>query len=199
MPSGRSGRVALAALIALFGALSVFLATSQMEARRQLEDRFALRIVLASRFIQSYMADILTREATAASAVLSGREVTAGQLDELVRSFGFEAAVLLDADGRAMQVFPARPDLIGVDLADRYRHLREAVDGTPTVSEVVPSAARAVPVLAFAAPYDTPFGQRVLSGAFDVARTPLATYLSMPPLRERRDVPHRPGGQARDQ
>ncbi len=67
--------------------------------------------------------------------------------------------------------FPDEP------LAAKYAHLESAEQGTPTVSHVVPSAALSRPVVGFAVPFDTPFGRRVLSGAFDVNATPVASYL----------------------
>jgi hypothetical protein len=33
------------------------------------------------------------------------------------------------------------------------------------------------PVVAFAVPYETPYGRRVFSGAYEIASTPLADYL----------------------
>jgi diguanylate cyclase (GGDEF)-like protein len=84
--------------------------------------------------------------------------------------------VLLDRDGGALQVWPARPDLIGTDLAGQYAHLRAAVAGSVAVSNVVPSAARGLAVTAVAVPFETGSGRRVLSGAFTPSSTPLGIY-----------------------
>jgi hypothetical protein len=45
------------------------------------------------------------------------------------------------------------------------------------ISNVVPSAARRLPVVAVAVPYQTPVGRRVFSGALNLEDTPLASYL----------------------
>lgn len=83
--------------------------------------------------------------------------------------------MLLDENGRLLQVWPAQPSLIGRDMTVDYAHLRVATrDGKVGVSEVVKSAAQRAPVTAIAVPYDTPQGRRVLSGAFSPATTPLA-------------------------
>lgn len=59
----------------------------------------------------------------------------------------------------------------------RYAHLRAAVAGTPTVSGVVPSAARGMPVVGFAVPFQTPSGRRVFSGGYPVEDTPVAPFV----------------------
>jgi len=62
-------------------------------------------------------------------------------------------------------------------LDGKYAHLRAAVAGRSAVSGVVPSAARAEPIVALAVPFETPFGRRVFSGGTPIARTPLGPYL----------------------
>jgi diguanylate cyclase (GGDEF)-like protein len=86
--------------------------------------------------------------------------------------------VLLDRDGRLLQVLPAKPALLGQIITGKYRHLATAVAGSAAVSNVVPSAARGVPVVGFAQPFSTIAGRRVFSGAFDVSATPLGQYMS---------------------
>jgi diguanylate cyclase (GGDEF)-like protein len=169
----------LAAVTVLIGGV---LAGIQADAQRQLINRFDLRVSLGSQFVHSYVADILDRERESASATLSGASVSRAEFEAVVATFGFEAALLLDADGLVLHGVPHKPALQGVAISARYAHLAAAVEGTPTLSNVVPSAARSIPVVAFAAPFDTPWGRRVLSGAYDVSKTPLSAYLanSMP-------------------
>ena len=68
--------------------------------------------------------------------------------------------------------------MIGTQIAPRYTHLRLALTGVPTVSDVVPSAARADPVIGFAIPFDAPDGRRVFSGAYAIADTPLQPFIT---------------------
>lgn len=42
----------------------------------------------------------------------------------VVAGGGYQAAGLFDGNGRLLQVFPARPDLIGRRVGLRYKHLR---------------------------------------------------------------------------
>lgn len=164
-------------LTALVGAMGFLLLRAQNQARVQLEERYALRTVLASRFVSSYVRDVQGREVAYATNLLAGRRVTAAQFALVSRTFGFGAAVLLDGQGRVLNVLPAKPQLIGKHLDAKYAHLRAAVAGRAAVSGVVPSAARAEPIVAFAVPYETRFGRRVFSGGTPIATTPLGPYL----------------------
>ena len=74
-------------------------------------------------------------------------------------------------------VYLEKPALLGTSIAGKYAHLAAAINGQQAVSNVVASAVKGNPVVAFATPYQTAYGLRVLSGAFDVATTPLQAYL----------------------
>src|SRR5687767_9467100 len=167
---------AVAALVAVVAPAAVGLARAQTSSHRELEARFRARGSLGAGFASTYIADLVSRERAQAVARLGGT-LDEEEYQELVATFGFQAAVLLDAQGRVLAVTPPKPSLIGTPIAGQYAHLAAAVDGRVGVSQVVPSAAAGVPVLAFAVPYDTPAGRRVFSGAFEVAQTPLDGYL----------------------
>jgi diguanylate cyclase (GGDEF)-like protein len=175
---GRAVRTlaAVAALVALVASAGIGLVRTQASSRHQLEARFRDRGTLGAGFASTYIADLVSRERAQAVARLGGTP-NEKEYQELVATFGFQAAVLLDGQGRVLAVTPPKPSLIGTPIAGQYAHLAAAVDGRVGVSKVVPSAAAGVPVLAFAVPYDTPAGRRVFSGAFEVAQTPLDGYL----------------------
>jgi hypothetical protein len=143
----------LVAWAALVGLLAGVLAWNERSNRRELEQRFALRGAIAASFAEAYVDDLVNREREQARDFLSGATVDEAAFKRAVAAFGFEAAVLLDEDGRALRVAPAAP------------------------SRAVLSAARRRPVVAFAVPYETPYGRRVFSGAYQIASTPLAGYL----------------------
>ena len=169
--------VASAAVLAAMAGLGALLAGGQSDTRAGLEERFHARLDLTARFAAEYAADVLRREAAVGVRALGGADPSRAEFEAVVADFGFEAAVLLDGEGRVLQVYPAKPEVIGTTISAKYEHLRKAANGTAAISNVVPSAARSIPVVAFAAPYDTPSGRRVLSGAFDVSTTPLAAHL----------------------
>ena len=49
--------------------------------------------------------------------------------------------------------------------------------GHRAVSNVVPSAAQSIPVVAFATPFETPYGRRVVSGTYVASTRPMGLYL----------------------
>jgi PAS domain S-box-containing protein len=163
-------------VVAVAGAGLLF--WQQHNSRQALTQRFDLRVDLMGDFVTSYTADLIHRELVQANASLTDPSVDAREFARAVAGFGYPAAVLLDARGRALQVVPADSTLIGKDLAGRYTHLHTAVQGRAAVSPVVPSASRGLPVVAFAVPFDTSSGRRVFSGAVAIRNSPLSSYLT---------------------
>ena len=156
----------------------------QRDSRGQIEQRFGIRANIAARFIETYAQELLNRERAQATAQLTGERVTRRDFEGVVAGGGYQAAVLTDARGRLLQIFPRRPSLIGRPIGMRYPHLRSALAGRPTVSTVVPAAAGEASIVGFATPFDTPYGRRVFSGGFDIERVPLAAYLtSVTPIK----------------
>ena len=163
--------------VALVGMLTGLLLVSQAQSRRELTDGFALRATIGARFAATYVQDLIARERRLATRHLGDTTVTARRFRAMTVDEGYEAAVLLDDRGRVLHVAPPDPTVLGKDITPRYAHLRAAVAGRARVSEVVPSAARGVPIVAFAVPYRSRAGRRVYSGAQEVAFTPLGAYL----------------------
>ncbi len=145
--------------------------------KRELEARFSLRAAVGAQFVGSYVDDLFRREREQAVALLAAPTMTDQDFQLVTRALDYPAAVLLDDTGHALKVEPPAPALIGEDLSAKYEHLRLAVAGSTAISTVVPSAALGVPIVAFAVPFDTPTGRRVFSGGFNVAATPLASFL----------------------
>ncbi len=166
------------AWLGLIAALAALLAGSQADARQAVAQRLQARTASGAEFASLYVRDILEREGRQASIWLAGRTTSSGSLKRAADAIGVSAAVLLDREGRLLQVLPAKPALLGKIITGKYRHLASAVAGRAAVSNVVPSAARGVPVVGFAEPFSTVAGRRVFSGAFDVSATPLGRYMS---------------------
>jgi diguanylate cyclase (GGDEF)-like protein len=173
---GRHGAALLGilAILLISGAAAVGLVRSHQHSQTALEDRYATRTALAAAAAQTYVTQLMGAEHRAAELSLTG---TTSSFQTVVDTFGFTNAVLLDARGRVLAVHPAKPGLIGQELASRYTHLAAALSGKRAISPVVPAASNGAPVVAFAVPFDTPSGRRVFSGAFEVRTTPLRDYL----------------------
>ena len=163
---------------ALLSVLSgVLLLGAQRQGERDITRVFEDRTVVAAQLTETYTRDLLDQERRVAAREFAGARVSSRDLASVTNLFGYEAAVLLDARGRALRVAPAKASLIGKNLAQQYAHLAQATAGRTAVSKVVASAAEGIPVVAFATPFETPRGRRVFSGAFDVEKTPIGAYL----------------------
>jgi len=98
--SGVRRRVAAAlcldVLLLVVGAGLVQLSATERE--RALDRRVDARAVTAAGFLEAYVADTFRREVRLARRSFAG-DVTAADFDRLTRDYGFEAALLLDAEG----------------------------------------------------------------------------------------------------
>jgi len=168
----------VATLLLLLGGFGLLILDGQSAATRALDERFLTRATLTAGFTRDYVYDVAARERARAEQLLSGPEVDQATFEQVVRSFGFQAAVLLDEGGEVLHVWPRQPDLIGRDLAKEQPHLNAAIHGSVAISELVPSSGPGFSFTAIATPYGGPAGRRVLSGAFSLSETPLAAYFS---------------------
>src|SRR5215210_4481093 len=169
--------VALLVWAAMSALAAVVLLGSQRQSENEIRQRLGDRAQQSARFVKTYTSDLLNQERRVAEHQLADRSVSSRRFARVNELFGYEAAVLLDGRGRALQVAPAKPELLGQDLTGKYAHLRSAAQGRVAISKVVPSAAKGIPIVAFAMPFQSPQGRRVYSGAFDVASTPIGSYL----------------------
>ena len=166
------------AWLGVMAGLAGFLSSSQGSARRAVTERLAARAQMGAEFSALYVQDIFAREQAQARRWLASPEATMEGLRNASNAMGVGAAVFLDRAGRVLEVLPAKPALLGQVITGKYAHLAVAVAGRTAVSNVVPSAARGVPVVGFATPFASSSGRRVFSGAFEVAKTPLGAYMS---------------------
>ncbi|GAC1598424.1 MAG: hypothetical protein NVS3B21_23920 [Acidimicrobiales bacterium] len=146
--------------------------------RHALRERLRGRNMLGAHFVESYVDDLLVRQQALAASLFAGASLPAGELQRWSDALGYPSALLLDDQGRVLQVVPPKPELIGQELASKYDHLRQAVAGRGAISTVVPSAAKGKPIVAFAVPFETPVGRRVLSSGFDVSEGPLSSFMN---------------------
>ncbi|HET8934730.1 MAG TPA: sensor domain-containing diguanylate cyclase [Polyangiales bacterium] len=173
-----SWRIAGVILCILFAVVALTVYQSERSNLQNQRDQFQLRADIAEAFLQTYVQELLARERRVAEQQLSESPISETKFEAVTRAFGFKGAVVLDASGKLLHVYPSSPDLRGTEIGSGYSHLRAAaVDGI-AVSNVVSSAAQSAPVVAFATRYDSPSGPRVFSGAFDVRATPVSAYMA---------------------
>ncbi len=169
--------VATLFLLVVLGSMAGGEYQTQKNSRQDLEDRFAVRATTASSFLDSYVSYTLDREQELAKMRLGDPVVTHDQFLDYLDDFGFGPSVLLDSTGHALDTAPYKEALIGTQLSAEYEYLNHAVNGKQGVSNVVPSAAQGFPMVAFATPFESQVGTRVISGAYDLTTKPLGNYL----------------------
>lgn len=165
--------VAMLGLLVVLGVLVFFIVFSQQQAKTRINTNFSMRAASSATVVSTYLSQQAGRERQDAAEFLAGRHVSARRFAIVVGAFGSQAAVLLDATGRLLDVVPAKPSLLGQPLASHYAHLAAAERGSTAVSNVVPSAVKGTPVTAVAVPFSTPEGRRVFSAAYTASVTAL--------------------------
>jgi diguanylate cyclase (GGDEF)-like protein len=119
-------------LVAVVGAAAAFLGQSQARSRAEVDQRFTERAAISSRFVSTYVSDLVARQRAAARLALAGSRVSEERFWRTVADAGYGAAVLLDERGRLLRVVPPKPGLAGSELASEYQHLaRIAGSRTP--------------------------------------------------------------------
>jgi diguanylate cyclase (GGDEF)-like protein len=169
--------VVAAVLLALFAVLTFGEISSEESAQSGLQSRFENRLLTASAFLSDYVASELKNEETLSKERLTSPNVTQAQFDSFAQDFNFGPSLLLDSRGRVLDVIPPEPSLLGVDIAPKYSHLMIAESGRENVSQVVSSAVQHIAVVAFAVPFNTPQGRRVMSGTLQISSGPLGHFL----------------------
>ncbi len=169
----RAGVLATAVLLVLLGAMATAIVLSQRQSREHTLANFKLRGTVSATFVSTVLDEQAARERQAAQRFLAGSRISPRRFQFVTSAFGSPAAVLLDSAGRLLDVVPAKPALLGKSIAPRYAHLAAAEHGRTAISNVVPSAARGVPVTAVAVPFASAHGRRVFSAAYPVSGTAL--------------------------
>ncbi len=164
-------------ILALFGILAGGELSYENGAEQSLQVRYVAKVQSAAGFIHTYVQSVLSHERVLAKLRLSGATISENQFLDYAQDMQFGPSLLLDARGRVLDVLPADPQLLGVDIAPKYRHLTIALAGRANVSQIVLSAVQHLPVVACAVPFQTPDGRRVVSGTFEISQSPLAAYL----------------------
>jgi hypothetical protein len=151
-------RTLFAAAAALtVGVLAVFaylLVHAQSEARHDVERRFRDRAAISAALTESLFSVSLSSTRMQASERFGGTTVSKARLDQQVAQGGSSYGRILDARGRVLAAStgaPAPPGALPV-------HVRQALRGQATLSDVLPGAGG---VVEWAIPFQTRHGLRV--------------------------------------
>ena len=148
------------------------------KSRDALLQRFEERAGLTADSVARHAHTLLQRERVAAESVLAEPQVDAATFRAVAAGLGVQAAVLLDDSGQLLAAHPPRDVPLGTPIAQDYAHLAAAVRGRPAISDLVVAAGSTTTLVAFAVPYETRSGRRVLSGAYDVATSHLQAFVT---------------------
>lgn len=156
------------------------LARGQTQEREGLFQRFEARSDTGASFVSAYVDDVFDAEQRLADRVVQD-STRSESFARTVDLMGFSAAVLLDPEGRALALAPDNPEMVGAEIASKYRHLSAALAGDRAVSDIVPSAVEGDPIVAFALPLPGGSGG-VLSAGFSLEDSPLKAFLERQPI-----------------
>ena len=140
--------MAMLGLLVVLGVLAFFIVFSQQQSKARMNTNFGMRAASSATVVSTYLTQQAAREQQDGLEFLAARHVSRQRFAIVVGAFGSQAAVLLDAKGRLLDVVPAKPSLLDQPIASRYAHLVAAERGAVAVSNVVPSAAKGTPVTA---------------------------------------------------
>jgi diguanylate cyclase (GGDEF)-like protein len=163
-------------MVALLAGFALLIGRNETAARRALADRYETRATLSASFAQSYVNDLAARERSQAERLLAGPDVSEQTFEDVVKSFDFEAGVLLDHDRNALQVWPPETNALNSDVSAEYTSMRTAAAGRGAVT--VSSGSGGQRVTAVAVTFASDAGARVFSGAFSPAATLLGSFLN---------------------
>jgi diguanylate cyclase (GGDEF)-like protein len=150
-------------------------------ARSALEARQVRRVGLAREFTERYLASVRDQTKTVPGVALDDAEPRPGKLADVARVLAMKAAVLVDEHGEILQTTPSDGDAVVDALAGRVEARRTATEAEPDgfAAEFVPASGTRPAYLGTAVRFATPYGPRMLTGATDLADTPLGTFLRL--------------------
>ncbi len=169
--------LAALALTLLLGTMAVGIVLSEKQGRERLLNNLRARAGTSAQFLSSYISEQAGRQIQTAHHFLSGTHIPNTGFESILDTFGSDAGVLLDDRGRLLNVVPSDRAIIGSAIASRYAYLTAAEQGRVAVSGVVASAARGLPVVAIATPFETLAGRRVFSVAYGISSTVLNSFV----------------------
>jgi diguanylate cyclase (GGDEF)-like protein len=174
----RATLLATVLLAVLLATIAAGIVLTQRQSRSHILSNLALRGTTSATFVSTFLSQQANREADAAQQLLATPHVSPQRFQGVVAAFGSNAAVLLDSDGRVLDIIPADRSLLGKSISARYAHLAAAERGHIAISNVVPSAADHLPVTAIAVPFTSTRGRRVFSAAYGVSGSTLGAFLA---------------------
>src|ERR1700731_1792845 len=179
-PSPRPGRrwsarlVMTVVVLAILGPLVLSEFNSLHSAQQSLRSSVSARIATTAKFLSTSVQGQLQHESALAAQRLGSRVITQRQINAFAQDLQFGPSILTNSRGDVIAVIPHDNKVLGTRAT--FAHVRIALAGRRNVSEVTSSEVRHQPVIAFAVPFPTPYGRRVMSGTVKLSSSPLSEY-----------------------
>jgi diguanylate cyclase (GGDEF)-like protein/PAS domain S-box-containing protein len=148
-------------LAALVG-LGMSLHSSQTEARRSIQHRFADRARLSASLMDSLFASSASASQTRNAQLFGGAHVRVASMRAEAARSHLVSLVLLRADGTVIARSPRTPPALARTIAAKPAFVRAALAGHPLALSDVITAPGATDTIQFAQPFQTRTGRRVL-------------------------------------
>jgi signal transduction histidine kinase len=163
---------------AVFIVVAAALLNAQSVERAKLADNFNLRTTNIGQLLEAYLANQESVIVARAEDMLAARSVTRQQLKLAATGLGYQAAGVLDTNGRVLVIQPFAPSLIGRNFAARYENVRIAVqENRPGVTQAAISPVLRVPGVGIAVPYRTAYGRRIFGSTITLQGPTLNTVV----------------------
>jgi signal transduction histidine kinase len=137
---------------------------AQATARREAIARFATEATISAQLTASIFASSTPATQAAATKTFGGPRIDEKALADLAARSKFAYAAILGSDGRPLAVAGRPPSGFADRMGGRPAHIRSALAGHPSFSDVISSEGG--PIVEWALPFETPSGRRVEVEAF---------------------------------
>ena len=152
----------LAALVlALLGGFTYVLLDSQVQSRREAEKRFGAEASISAELTAAIFTSSAGSTQAAASKAYGGRTVDEQALTSAATKSRQPYSLILDSDGKILAASRETSAAVRERVKTAPRHIREALAGSASFSDVLPASNGKGAILEWASPFATPFGRRV--------------------------------------
>ncbi len=149
-------------IVALMAAFAFLVVHSQSQSQKQAQQRFNAEASIAAQLTASLFTSSTTSSEAAAAKAFGSRVIERGALDALAKKSGLLYLLILDQKGTVIASSSGAPSSVLTRPAAEQAHIRAALLGEPSLSDLLPARAAAqVGVLEWALPFTTSFGRRV--------------------------------------
>jgi signal transduction histidine kinase len=156
-------------VLALLGTFTYVLLDSQAQSRREAEKRLGAEASISAGLTAAIFTTSAASGQAAASKAFGGRTVDERALTLAAQNSRQAYSLILDDRGRILAASRATPTIARDRIGAVPTHIRQALAGRSSFSDVLPARSGKGAIIEWASPFTTPFGRRVKVDALDAA------------------------------